>query len=153
MCQQLIVLAFRRYRHMNLKKKISSAVIFLVASIIFVSATPLANNVFAQTEGEEDSSTTNYENFQNCLSNASGMYNVPSGDQIVNCFAESGYVQGSSSTSNAADTENESENTQVSVAGDESQDDKTENVQVKVVGDKDKDEDEDEDEDKDEDEE
>ena len=95
---------------MNLKKKISSAVIFLVASIIFVSATPLANNVFAQTEGEEDSSTTNYENFQNCLSNASGMYNVPSGDQIVNCFAESGYVQGSSSTSNAADTENESEN-------------------------------------------
>lgn len=118
---------------MNLKKKISSAVIFLVASIIFVSATPLANNVFAQTEGEEDSSTTNYENFQNCLSNASGMYNVPSGDQIVNCFAESGYVQGSSSTSNAADTENESENTQVSVAGDVSQDDKTENVQVKVA--------------------
>ena len=145
MCQQLIVLAFRRYRHMNLKKKISSAVIFLVASIIFVSASPLANNVFAQTEGEEDSSSTNYENFQNCLSNASGMYNVPSGDQIVNCFAESGYVQGSSSASNAADTEDESENVQVSVAGDESQDDKTENVQVSVAGDEDEDEDEDED--------
>ena len=134
---------------MNLKKNISSAVIFLVASIIFVSSTPLANNVFAQTEGEEDSSSTNYENFWNCLSNASGMNSVPSGDQIVNCFAESGYVQGSSSTSTAADTEDESENTQVSVAGDESQDDKTENVQVNVVGDEDEDKDEDEDEDED----
>ena len=110
---------------MNLKKKISSAVIFLVASIIFVSATPLANNVFAQTEGEEDSSTTNYENFQNCLSNASGMYNVPSGDEIVNCFAESVYVQGSSSTSNAADTEDESENTQVNLVGYETEIDET----------------------------
>src|SRR5687768_7669157 len=115
---------------MNLKKKISSAVIFLAVFSILVSSTPLANNVFAQTEGEEDSSSTNYENFLNCLSSASGMYDVPSGDQIVNCFAESGYVQGSSSTSNAADIENESENTQVSVAGNETQEDKTENVQV-----------------------
>ena len=129
---------------MNLKKKMSSAVIFLAASIIFVSLTPLANNVFAQTEGEEDSSSTNYENFLNCLSNASGMNSVPSGDQIVNCFAESGYVQGSSSTSNAVDTEDESENTQVNVVGDKTESDKTENVQVSVVGDEDDDEDDDE---------
>ena len=153
MCQQLIVLSFRGYRHMNLKKETSSAVIFLVASIIFLSSATMANNVFAQTEGEEDSSTTNYENFQNCLSDASGQHSAPTGDQIVNCFVESGYVQGSSSTSNAADVENEDENTQVSVVGDENQNDQTENVQVSVVGDKDNhDDDHDDDDDQDEDE-
>lgn len=144
MCQQLIVLSFRGYRHMNLKKETSSAVIFLVASIIFLSSATMANNVFAQTEGEEEESTSmststgaNYDTFQNCLSDASGQHSAPTGDQIVNCFVESGYVQGSSSTSNAADVENEDENTQVSVVGDENQNDQTENVQVSVVGDKD----------------
>ena len=160
MCQQLIVLSFRGYRHMNLKKETSSAVIFLVASIIFLSSATMANNVFAQTEGEEEESTSmststgaNYETFQNCLSDASGQYSAPTGDQIVNCFVESGYVQGSSSTSNAADVENEDENTQVSVVGDENQNDQTENVQVSVVGDKDNhDDDHDDDDDQDEDE-
>jgi hypothetical protein len=150
---------------MNLKKETSSAVIFLVASIIFLSSATMANNVFAQTEGEEEESTSmststgaNYDTFQNCLSDASGQHSAPTGDQIVNCFVESGYVQGSSSTSNAADVENEDENTQVSVVGDENQDDQTENVQVSVVGDKDNhdddhDDDDDQDEDEDEDEE
>jgi cytoskeletal protein RodZ len=153
---------------MNLKKETSSAVIFLVASIIFLSSATIANNVFAQTEGEEEESTSmststgaNYDTFQNCLSDASGQHSAPTGDQIVNCFVESGYVQGSSSTSNAADVENEDENTQVSVVGDENQNDQTENVQVSVVGDKDNhdddhddhDDDDDQDEDEDEDEE
>jgi hypothetical protein len=151
---------------MNLKKETSSAVIFLVASIIFLSSATMANNVFAQTEGEEEESTSmststgaNYDTFQNCLSDASGQHSAPTGDQIVNCFVESGYVQGSSSTSNAADVENEDENTQVSVVGDENQNDQTENVQVSVVGDKDNhdddhdDHDDDQDEDEDEDEE
>jgi hypothetical protein len=153
---------------MNLKKETSSAVIFLVASIIFLSSATMANNVFAQTEGEEEESTSmststgaNYDTFQNCLSDASGQHSAPTGDQIVNCFVESGYVQGSSSTSNAADVENEDENTQVSVVGDENQNDQTENVQVSVVGDKDNhdddhddhDDDDDQDEDEDEDEE
>ena len=148
MCQQLFVLSFRGYRHMNLNKGIPRAVIFLAASIIFLSSATIANNVFAQTEGEEEESTSmststssNYENFQNCLSDASGQYTAPTGDQIVNCFVASGYVQGSSSTSNAADTEDESEKTQANVVGDESEDGQTEgqteNVQVKVVDDKD----------------
>jgi hypothetical protein len=140
---------------MNLKKETSSAVIFLVASIIFLSSATMANNVFAQTEGEEEESTSmststgaNYDTFQNCLSDASGQHSAPTGDQIVNCFVESGYVQGSSSTSNAADVENEDENVQVSVVGDENQNDQTENVQVSVVGDKDNhDDDDDQDED------
>ena len=148
MCQQLFVLSFRGYRHMNLKKGMPRAVIFLAASIIFLSSATIANNVFAQTEGEEEESTSmststssNYENFQNCLSDASGQFNAPTGDEIVNCFVASGYVQGSSSTSNAADTEDESEKTQANVVGDESEDGQTEgqteNVQVKVVDDKD----------------
>jgi len=136
---------------MNLKKEMSSAVIFLVASIIFLTSATLANNVFAQTEGEEESTSastsTNYENFQNCLTDASDQFSAPTGDQIVNCFVASGYVQASSSTSNAADSKDESENTQVSVVGDESEDDQTENVQVSVVGDKDDHEDDHEDQD------
>jgi len=141
LCQQLIVLSFRGYRHMNFKKEMSNAVIFLVASIIFLTSATLANNVFAQTEGEEESASAstsaNYENFQNCLSDASGQYSAPTGDQIVNCFVASGYVQGSSITSNAADSKDESENNQVGVVGDESEDNQTENVQVGVVGDED----------------
>ena len=145
---------------MNLKKEMPSAVIFLAASIIFLSSATFANNVFAQTEGEEESTSmststsSNYENFQNCLSDASGQYSAPTGDQIVNCFAASGYVQGSSSTSNAADTEDKSEKTQDNDVGDESEDGQTENVHVKVVDDKDNhDDDHDDDHDEDEDEE
>jgi cytoskeletal protein RodZ len=147
---------------MNLNKGIPRAVIFLAASIIFLSSATIANNVFAQTEGEEEESTSmststssNYENFQNCLSDASGQYTAPTGDQIVNCFVASGYVQGSSSTSNAADTEDESEKTQANVVGDESEDGQTEgqteNVQVKVVDDKDNHDDHDDDHDEDDD--
>jgi hypothetical protein len=148
---------------MNMKKEMSIAVVFLVAAIIFVSSTPMANNAFAQTEGEVDlvqtegkdySGSKNYENFLNCLSDASGENSFPAGDQIVNCLVESGYIQGSSSTSNAVDTEDETENEeQLSVVGDESDEAGTENVQVSVVGDEsDEDEDEDEDENEDEDE-
>ena len=156
---------------MNMKKEMSIAVIFLAAAIIFVSSSPMANNAFAQTEGEEDlvqtehednlvqtegedySGSKNYENFLDCLSNASGVNGIPAGDEIVNCVEENGYIQGSSAASNAVDTENETENVQVGVVGDESED-QTENVQVGVVGDEsDEDEDEDEsDEDEDEDE-
>ena len=143
--QQLIVLAFRRYRHMNTKKGMSLAVMFLAAAIIFVSSTPMANNAFAQTEGEEEdlvpterednsaqtqgkdySGSKNYENFLNCLSDASGESGIPAGDEIVNCLGESGYIQGSSDASNAVDTENETENVQVSVVGDESDEDEDE---------------------------
>ncbi|MFN2434173.1 MAG: hypothetical protein ABR515_02240, partial [Nitrososphaeraceae archaeon] len=53
MSQQLIGLAFRRYSLMNMNKEMSIAVVFLAAAIIFVSSTPMANNAFAQTEGEE----------------------------------------------------------------------------------------------------
>ncbi|MDW0144782.1 MAG: hypothetical protein QOK69_07390 [Nitrososphaeraceae archaeon] len=130
---------------MNMKKEMSIAVIFLAAAIIFVSSTPMANNAFAQTEGEEAllqtelednsvqtegkdySGSKNYENFLNCLSDASGESGIPAGDQIVNCVAESGYIQGSSNTSNAVDTEDETENVQVSVVGDESDEDEDEN--------------------------
>ena len=152
MCQQLFVLTFRRYRHMKLKNEMSIAVVFLAASIIFVSSTLLENNVFAQTEGEmamsesmSESNNTNYENFLNCLSDASGKNSVPAGDQIVNCLVESGYVQGSSSMSNDVDKEEESRN-QVNVAGDETEQKETENIKVGVVGDEDEDDDEDDDE-------
>ena len=93
---------------MNTKKEMSIAVIFLAAAIIFVSSTPMTNHVFAQSgDGEDESGSKYYENFLNCLSDASGSNSYPAGDQIVNCFAESGYIQGSSSTSNSADTEDE----------------------------------------------
>ena len=129
---------------MNMKKEMSIAVIFLAAAIIFVSSTPMANNAFAQTEGEEDlvqteqednsvlteekdySGSKNYENFLNCLSDASGESGIPAGDEIVNCVEVSGYIQGSSSASNAVDTEDETENVQVSVVGDESDEDEDE---------------------------
>src|SRR6476659_8358768 len=46
-------------------------------------------------QAQDDSGSKNYENFLNCLSGASGSNSYPAGDQIVNCFAESGYIQGS----------------------------------------------------------
>ena len=137
------MLAFRRYRHMILKKEMSFAVIFLAAAIIFVSSTPMANNAFAQTEGEEDivqtelvdnsiqtggednSGSKNYENFLDCLSNASAS-GIPAGDEIMNCVEESGYIQGTSDASSAADTADETENVPVSVVGDESDEDEDE---------------------------
>ena len=138
------MLAFRRYRHMILKKEMSFAVIFLAAAIIFVSSTPMANNAFAQTEGEEEdivqtelvdnsiqtggednSGSKNYENFLDCLSNASAS-GIPAGDEIMNCVEESGYIQGTSDASSAADTADETENVPVSVVGDESDEDEDE---------------------------
>ncbi|HXV88219.1 MAG TPA: hypothetical protein VD710_03890 [Nitrososphaeraceae archaeon] len=126
-----------------MKKEMSIAVIFLAVAIIFVSSSPMANNAFAQTEGEEDlvqtehednsvqtegeedSGSKNYENFLDCLSDASGVSGIPAGDQIVSCVEGSGYIQGSSSASNAVDTEDETENVQVSVVGDESDEDES----------------------------
>jgi hypothetical protein len=124
---------------MNTKKEMSIAVMFLAAAIIFVSSTPLANNAFAQSQdGEDESGSKYYENFLNCLSDASGDNSYPAGDQIVNCFAESGYIQGSSSTSSTDDSEEDIGNVDVSVVGDESDgsdEEETENVDVSVVGD------------------
>ena len=125
---------------MNTKKKgMSIAVIFVAVAIIFVSSSPLTNYVSAKShDGEDDPGSMYYENFLNCLSDAGGSNSYPAGDQIVNCFAESGYIQGSSSTSNSTsnsdDTEDETENVDLSVADDES-DDETENVDVSVVDD------------------
>ena len=116
---------------MNTNKKMSIAVIFLAAAIIFVSSTPMAKNAFAQTIGEEEdevsnTGTQNYENFLTCLSDAGGQNSYPAGNQIVNCLVESGYVQGSSSastsTSNTEDSKDQNENAQTSVVDDQSDD-------------------------------
>ena len=116
---------------MNTNKKMSIAVIFLAAAIIFVSSTPMAKNAFAQTIGEEEdevsnTGTQNYENFLTCLSDAGGQNSNPAGNQIVNCLVESGYVQGSSSastsTSNTEDSKDQNENAQTSVVDDQSND-------------------------------
>ena len=111
---------------MNIKKEMFLGVIFLVTAIILVSSTPVINHAFAKShdsqaqddssskQAQDDSSSKqaqdgsgskNYENFLNCLSDASGSNSYPAGDQIVNCFAESGYIQGSSSASNTADSQ------------------------------------------------
>ncbi|MDW0328053.1 MAG: hypothetical protein QOA14_05595 [Nitrososphaeraceae archaeon] len=116
---------------MNTNKKMSIAVIFLAAAIIFVSSTPMAKNAFAQTIGEEEdevsnTGTQNYENFLTCLSDAGGQNSYPAGNQIVNCLEDSGYVQGSSSastsTSNTEDSKDQNENAQTSVVDDQSDD-------------------------------
>jgi hypothetical protein len=150
---------------MILKKEMSFAVIFLAAAIIFVSSTPMANNAFAQTEGEEEdivqteladnsiqtagednSGSKNYENFLDCLSNASAS-GIPAGDEIMNCVEESGYIQGTPDASSAADTADETENVPVSVVGDESDEDEDESDEDEDESDEDEDES-DEDEDK-----
>jgi hypothetical protein len=119
---------------MNTNKKMSIAVIFLAAAIIFVSSTPMAKNAFAQTIGEEEedqvtnqvtnTGTQNYENFLTCLSDAGGQNSYPAGNQIVNCLVESGYVQGSpsasASTGNTEDSKDQNENAQTSVVDDQS---------------------------------
>jgi hypothetical protein len=114
---------------MNTNKGMSIAVIFLAAAIIFVSSTPMAKNAFAQTIGEEEdqvsnTGTQNYENFLTCLSDAGGQNSYPAGNQIVNCLVESGYEQGSSSTStsNTEDSKDQNENAQTSVVDDQSDD-------------------------------
>jgi hypothetical protein len=118
---------------MNTNKRMSIAVLFLAAAIIFVSSTPMAKNAFAQTIGEEEeedqvtnTGTQNYENFLTCLSDAGGQNSYPAGNQIVNCLVESGYVQGSSSASasasNTVDSEDQKKNAQTSVVDDQSDD-------------------------------
>src|SRR6187431_2420541 len=110
---------------MNTNKKMSIAVIFLAAAIIFVSSTPMAKNAFAQTIGEEEdevsnTGTQNYENFLTCLSDAGGQHSYPAGNQIVNCLVESGYVQGSSSQSNSNDDQSNSNDDQSNSNDDQS---------------------------------
>jgi len=102
---------------MNTKKEMSIAVIFLAAAIVFVSSTPIANHVFAKSHDGQDDSGSKYEKFLNCLSDAAGPDSYPADDQIVNCFAESGYTQGSSSTSNTANSEDQPGNVDVSLLG------------------------------------
>gem|GEM_PF-763975 len=128
---------------MNIKKEMFLGVIFLVTAIIFVSSTPVINHAFAkshdsqvqgdsgskQVQGDSgskqvqgDSGSKNYENFLNCLSGASGSNGYPAGDQIVNCFAESGYIQGSSSASNTADSQDKTGNVDVNALHDSKSD-------------------------------
>ena len=119
---------------MNIKKEMFLGVIFLVTAIIFVSSTPVINHAFAkshdsQAQGDSgskqaqgDSGSKNYENFLNCLSGASGSNGYPAGDQIVNCFAESGYIQGSSSASNTADSQDKTGNVDVNALHDSKSD-------------------------------
>ena len=108
---------------MNMKKEMFLGVIFLVTAIIFVSSTPVINNAFAKkASSQDDIGSKNYENFLNCLSGASGSNSYPAGDQIVNCFAESGYIQGSSSASNTADSQDKTGNVDVNALHDSKSD-------------------------------
>ena len=114
---------------MNTNKRMSIAVMFLATAIIFVASTPVAKNAFAQTIGEEEevnqvsnTGSQNYENFLTCLSDAGGQHSYPAGNQIVNCLVESGYVQGSSSSSNSADSEDQSKHAQSSSVDDQRDD-------------------------------
>ena len=102
---------------MNTKKEMSIAVIFLAAAIVFVSSTTITNHVFAKSNNGQDDSGSKYEKFLNCLSDAAGPDSYPADDQITNCFAQSGYTQGSSSTSNTANSEDQTGNVDVSVVG------------------------------------
>ena len=95
---------------MNTKKEMSIAVIFLAAAIVFVASTPITNHVFAKSHDEQGDSGSKYEKFLNCISDAAGPDSYPADDQIVNCYAESGYTQGSSSTSNTANSEDRTGN-------------------------------------------
>src|SRR4249920_2068278 len=128
---------------MNTKKEMSIAVIFLAAAIVFVASTPITNHVFAKSHDGQGDSGSKYEKFQNCISDAAGPDSYPADDQIVNCYAESGYTQGSSSTSNIANSEDRTGNVDVGVVGndksadnsnDKSADSQTGNVDVGVVG-------------------
>ena len=128
---------------MNMKKEMFLGVIFLVTAIFFVSSTPVINHAFAKSHDsqvqddsgskqvqddsgskqvQDDSGSKNYENFLNCLSGASGSNSYPAGDQIVNCFAESGYIQGSSSASNTVDSQDKTGNVDVNALHDDKSD-------------------------------
>ena len=102
---------------MNTKKEMSIAVIFLAAAIVFVASTPITNHVFAKSHDAQGDSGSKYEKFLNCISDAAGPDSYPADDQIVNCYAESGYTQGSSSTSNIANSEDRTGNVDVGVVG------------------------------------
>ena len=124
---------------MNMKKEMFLGVIFLVTAIFFVSSTPVINHAFAKShdsqaqddsgskQAQDDSGSKNYENFLNCLSGASGSNGYTAGDQIVNCFAESGYIQGSSSASNTADSQDKTGNVDVNALHDGKSDKKSSN--------------------------
>ena len=115
-----------------MKKEMFLGVIFLVTAIIFVSSTPVINNAFAKKANpQDDSGSKNYENFLNCLSGASGSNGYPAGDQIVNCFAESGYIQGSSSASNTADSQDKTGNVDVNALHDNKNDKSSSDNSVK----------------------
>ena len=119
-----------------MKKEMFLGVIFLVTAIIFVSSTPVINNAFAKKANpQDDSGSKNYENFLNCLSGASGSNGYPAGDQIVNCFAESGYIQGSSSASNTADSQDKTGNVDVNALHDNKNDKSSGDNSVKSSGD------------------
>src|SRR6476646_4709322 len=128
---------------MNMKKEMFLGVIFLVTAIFFVSSTPVINHAFAKShdsqaqddsgskqaqddsgskQAQDDSGSKNYENFLNCLSGASGSNSYPAGDQIVNCFAESGYIHGRSSASNTADSQDKTGNVDVNALHDDKSD-------------------------------
>jgi hypothetical protein len=120
----------------NMKKEMFLGVIFLVTAIIFVSSTPVINNAFAKKANpQDDSGSKNYENFLNCLSGASGSNGYPAGDQIVNCFAESGYIQGSSSASNTANSQDKTGNVDVNALHDNKNDKSSGDNSVKSSGD------------------
>ncbi|HKX20476.1 MAG TPA: hypothetical protein VJM74_02270 [Nitrososphaeraceae archaeon] len=119
-----------------MKKEMFLGVIFLVTAIIFVSSTPVINNAFAKKANpQDDSGSKNYENFLNCLSGASGSNGYPAGDQIVNCFAESGYIQGSSSASNTADSQDKTGNVDVNALHDNKNDKSSSDNSVKSSSD------------------
>jgi hypothetical protein len=109
---------------MNTKKNASIAAIFVAVAIIFVASSPLTNLALAKKHDAQDiSGSTNYENFLNCLSDASASNSAPAGDQIVNCFVQSGYVQGSSAISNSDNGGDTNNNADVSVMGDSNNND------------------------------
>ncbi|HEY6949460.1 MAG TPA: hypothetical protein VI146_02530 [Nitrososphaeraceae archaeon] len=139
-----------------MKKEMFLGVIFLVTAIIFVSSTPVINHAFAKShdsqsqdgsssmqsqdgssskQSKDGSSSKNYENFLNCLSDASGSKSYPAGDQIVNCFAESGYIQGSSSAGNTADSQDKAGSVDVNALHDDKSDKKSSNDNVKSSSD------------------
>src|SRR6476659_6577771 len=86
------------------------------------SSSKQAQDDSSSKQAQDDSGSKNYENFLNCLSGASGSNSYPAGDQIVNCFAESGYIQGSSSASNTADSQDKTGNVDVNALHDDKSD-------------------------------
>src|SRR6476619_811917 len=86
------------------------------------SSSKQAQDDSSSKQAQDDSVSKNYENFLNCLSGASGSNSYPAGDQIVNCFAESGYIQGSSSASNTADSQDKTGNVDVNALHDDKSD-------------------------------